>query len=74
MTLSVLDKVWIISDTKTGPLSYPMERGSPYLGNISLSRALACACLFNMPGIGLSTSLVGGDYPQSKYLRTLTGA
>ena len=41
LTISVLDKVWIISDTEAGPLSYPMEAGSPYLRIISLSRALA---------------------------------
>lgn len=41
LTLSVLDKVWIISDTKTGSYCHILWRGSPYLGNISLSRALA---------------------------------
>ena len=37
----VLDKVWIISDTKGGLLPDPMERGSPYLGIMSLSKGLA---------------------------------
>ena len=37
---SILDKVWIISDTKAVSLSDPMERGSPYLGIMSLSKAL----------------------------------
>ena len=51
LTLSVLNKVWFISDTKAGSLSDPMERGnpgllsdpmergSPYLRIVSLSRA-----------------------------------
>ena len=35
-----LDKVWTISDTKAGPSSDPIERDSPYLGTVSLNKAL----------------------------------
>ena len=40
LTPGVLDKVWIISVPKAGLSLDPMERGRPYLGIMSLSRAL----------------------------------
>ena len=62
LTISVLDKVWIISDTRLA-LCHTLWRQVAHTSGLSLLVGPWPPCMpFSMPGIGLSTSRVGADY------------